>query len=76
MHRTKDSFQEEDENGNVTEGYTRVGRETWDSVSTAGSPGVYERATSALLVPYILAVKAEGFGFDYARWQQAKKNRC
>ena len=26
--------------------------------------------TDSLLVPYTLAVRAEGFGFDYARWQQ------
>ena len=69
-HGVLDSFQEGDSNGNVTEGYTRVVRQTWDDDAAAGSPGVLERATDALLVPYILAAKAEGFGFDFARWQQ------
>jgi hypothetical protein len=71
-HGALDSFQEKDDNGNVTEGYSRIVRETWDTNAPAGSPGIYERSTDSLLVPYILAIKAEGFGFDFAGWQRVK----
>ena len=66
-----DEFQgKENEDGSISQSYRSYGRKVWDSALAPGSPGVLERATSALLVPYILAVKAEGFGFNYTRWQQ------
>ena len=61
---------EENQDGSISRSYRIRAREVWDSALAAGSPGVLDRATSALLVPYILAVKAEGFGFNYTRWQQ------
>ena len=60
----------ENEDGSISRSYRSYGQSAWDSALTPGSPGVFDRATSALLVPYILAVKAEGFGFNYSRWQQ------
>jgi hypothetical protein len=66
-----DEFQgKENEDGSISRSYRSYAQGAWDSALAPGSPGIYERATSALLVPYILAVKAEGFGFNYSRWQQ------
>jgi hypothetical protein len=48
----------------------RLGSKAWDGNASRGKPGIYERATDAFLVPYILAVKAEGGSFDFNRWQK------
>ena len=64
-----DDFKKVDENGNDKRSYRQILSGTGDTLSTAGASGILDRATDSLLVPYILAVRAEGFGFDYARWQ-------
>ena len=38
----------------------RLGSKAWDDHAAGGQPGIYERATDTFLVPYVLAVKAEG----------------
>ncbi len=45
----------------------------WIEDAAAGPSGLFGRTVNHVLVPYILAIRAEGFGFDDARWQQVNR---